>query len=192
MSVPTTHLSSEEINLLLHLARQALEYSVRGKSLPELDLSVFPDNLRSDGASFVTLTKNGELRGCIGALEAYQPLVMDVIEHAIAAGFNDYRFSPLIAEELREIQIEISRLTKPQSLTYSDPLELPNKLKPGIDGVILRDGWKRATFLPQVWEKLPEPEEFLNHLCYKMGSKPDLWKWKILEVFTYEVEEFHE
>ena len=185
-------LSDEERNILLKLARQALEQVVRGGDLPELDFSALPAGLQRPGASFVTLTKRGELRGCIGALTPSLPLAKDVQEHAIAAATQDYRFPPVQAKELPEIDIEISRLTLPQDLDYKTPEELIEKLRPGLDGVTILDGYRRATFLPQVWSKIPDPAEFLNHLCYKMGARPDLWRKKTLTVQVYQVEEFHE
>ncbi|TLN23663.1 AmmeMemoRadiSam system protein A, partial [bacterium] len=135
---------------------------------------------------------DGELRACIGALEAYQPLVDDVREHAAEAAQEDFRFYPVRPKEVAHIQIEISRLTQPQPLEYSSPEDLVARLRPGVDGVILRDGLHRATFLPQVWEKLPEPSAFLSHLCAKMGAAENAWRKKRLTVLTYQVEEFHE
>ncbi|RME86635.1 MAG: AmmeMemoRadiSam system protein A [Anaerolineae bacterium] len=185
-------LSEEERRILLKLAREALEHGVRGEDLPPLDLESLPPRLREKGASFVTLTKHGELRGCIGALEPYQPLAEDVREHAIAAALRDYRFPPVEPEELPHIQIEVSRLTIPTPLEYDTPEDLLAKLRPGVDGVVLRYRMRRATFLPQVWEKVPKPEDFLTHLCYKMGVDPDLWRREKLDVLIYHVEEFHE
>lgn len=185
-------LTSEEKQTLLRLARQALELGVRGEKLPPLGWESLSPTLRADGASFVTLTEGGNLRGCIGALEAYRPLAEDVREHAIAAALNDYRFPPVQTAELGAIQVEVSRLTAPVPLAYSSPEDLPAKLRPGVDGVVLRDGSRRATFLPQVWEKLPNAKEFLDNLCYKMGAAPDLWRRKRLNVLVYQVEEFHE
>ena len=191
MMVPDL-LTVEERQYLLRLARQSLEQGVRGEGLPRLDLTALPSRLRELGASFVTLTVRGNLRGCIGALEPYQSLAEDVCEHAAAAALEDYRFSPVRPDELADINIEISRLTFPQLLKYERPEELPSRLRPGVDGVILRDGIRRATFLPQVWEKIPDPETFLSNLCWKMGASSDLWKHKQLEVQIYQVEEFHE
>jgi hypothetical protein len=185
-------LSPAERSLLLKLARQALEAGVRGEVLPPLDLQSLPPALRQPGASFVTLTRQGKLRGCVGALEPYQPLAEDVREHAIAAALQDYRFPPVQPAELPEIKIEISRLTLPQELDYTSPEDLLARLRPGVDGVTLIDGRLRATFLPQVWEKLPDAPTFLDHLCYKMGAPEDLWRRKKLRVQTYQVEEFHE
>ncbi|RMG01222.1 MAG: AmmeMemoRadiSam system protein A, partial [Acidobacteria bacterium] len=137
-------------------------------------------------------TINGELRGCVGTLEAYQPLVEDVKEHVIAAAFHDFRFPPVSKEELPLIEIEISVLTKPERLNYNNPQELPKLLKPFEDGVVLAWGGRRATFLPQVWHKIPDTEKFLDHLCLKMGVNPQLWRREILEVWIYQVIEFRE
>lgn len=187
-----TPLTDEEKRLLLRLAREALTQAVRGQPPAPLDLSTLSPALCAEGAAFVTLTMRGQLRGCIGALEPYQPLAEDVREHAIAAGLSDPRFAPLTAAELKDVKIEISRLTTPTPLEYRDADDLLAKLRPGVDGVILCDGWRRATFLPQVWEKIPDKAEFLNNLCWKMGVAPDTWRKKHLEVLIYQVEEFHE
>jgi AmmeMemoRadiSam system protein A len=185
-------LTTDERLLLLHLAREALELGVIGKPLTKLDLRKLPVRLRQTGASFVTLTIGGVLRGCIGSLEASLPLAEDVRLHAIAAAIQDYRFPPVRSEELPGISIEISRLTPLQPLEYSSANELLVKLRPGIDGVVVMDGSKRGTFLPQVWEKAPEPDIFLTMLCRKIGISGDSWRNHTLSVFVYEVEEFHE
>lgn len=185
-------LTPEERNTLLRLAREAMEHGVRGEQLPALDESVLSAKLREEGASFVTLTVRGELRGCIGALEPYQPLAQDVREHAAAAALEDPRFPPVGERELNGIQIEVSRLTRPVPLDYQDANDLLSKLRPHVDGVIIRDAFHRATFLPQVWEKIPNTAEFLNNLCYKMGVRPDAWRTHHFDVLTYQVEEFHE
>lgn len=188
----TSLLTFEEKQTLLRLARQALEACAHGRKLPPLDRSALTPALRADGASFVTLTINGELRGCIGALDAYQPLAEDVRAHAVAAAREDYRFPPVQAAELGAINVEVSRLTAPVPLEYSGPKDLIAKLRPHVDGVILSDGERRATFLPQVWDKLPRPEDFISNLCYKMGAPQDLWKRKHLDVRIYQVDEFRE
>lgn len=184
-------LTNEEQQILLRLAREAMTIRVQGGQLPRLDPASMPARLMEAGASFVTLTIDGGLRGCIGALEAYQPLAEDVREHAVAAALDDSRFAPVSEGELRAIRIEVSRLTRPIPLAYTD--DLLSKLRPGVDGVILRAGFgRRATFLPQVWEKIPDPAEFLSHLCAKMGVGENAWRTKHLDVSTYQVEEFHE
>ena len=185
-------LNNDQKSLLLRLARQALEDGVNRRRLQPLDLENLPPELQEQGATFVTLTERGALRGCVGALEAYLPLAEDVRQHAVAAALEDYRFLAVQPEELPGIEIEISRLSKPEILDYNGSDDLLAKLRPGIDGVILKDGSRRATFLPQVWEKLPDKEMFLAHLCSKMGSSPDAWRQKKLVVMVYQVEEFHE
>jgi AmmeMemoRadiSam system protein A len=185
-------LTLDEQQTLLRMAREAMEYGVRGKKLPPLNDSILTSHLREQGSSFITLTIRGQLRGCIGALEARQPLAADVREHAIAAALEDPRFPPVREDELSRIQIEVSRLTRPIPLEYKDAADLLSKLRPNVDGVILRDGFRRATFLPQVWEKIPDPAKFMDNLCYKMGVSDNAWRIKHLEVLIYQVEEFHE
>ena len=185
-------LTFEEQQTLLRLAREAMERGVRGEKLLPLDESTLSPHLREQGSSFITLTVRGELRGCIGALEAHVSLAEDVREHAIAAALEDPRFPAVREDELNGIKIEVSRLTRPILLDYKDADDLLSKLRPHVDGVILRDGYRRATFLPQVWEKISDPAEFLKNLCYKMGVSENLWRNKHLDVLTYQVEEFHE
>ena len=185
-------LTAEEKQTLLRLAREALQQGVAQKPLPALSPQTLTPALKAEGASFVTLTIDGDLRGCIGALEPYQSLAADVREHAVAAALEDPRFPPVSRDELDRIRIEISRLTLPKRLEYTDADELLSKLQPNVDGVIVRDGFRRATFLPQVWEKIPDKVDFMENLCYKMGEEPDVWRHKHLEVLTYQVEEFQE
>ena len=186
------HLTDEEKKTLLRLARQAMEGAVKKGKPPRLDPSTLTLRLKEQGASFVTLTIRGQLRGCIRSLQSYQPLAEDVCEHAIAAALEDARFPPVDSKELNQINIEVSRLTEPYPLEYSTADDLIQKLRPNMDGVILSDGIRRATFLPQVWEKIPDPARFLENLCYKMGRDPDAWRRKHLDVMIYQVEEFRE
>ena len=187
------NLTPEEQKILLRLARESVERAVKGEELPPLDLAALPPRLREEGSSFVTLTLHGKLRGCIGSLEPYESLAEDVREHAAGAALKDPRFPPVSEDELSGLEIEISRLTRPIPLEYRDANDLLSRLRPHVDGVILRaDAHHRATFLPQVWEKIPDPAEFLDNLCYKMGLEPDLWRRAHFEVLTYQVEEFHE
>ena len=188
----TDHLLEGEKQTILHLARAAMEYAVLGKKLPPLDINSLTPQLRENGASFVTLTIDNELRGCIGTLEAHQPLAQDVREHAVAAALEDPRFPPVDKNELSRIKLEVSCLTTPSPLEYSSSEDLLRLLRPHVDGVILKKNHRRATFLPQVWEKIPKPEDFLDHLCVKMGARSDLWQYTKLQVYTYQVEEFHE
>lgn len=185
-------LTDGEKQTLLHLAREAMEYAVKGKASPPLDMQSLTPALCKNGASFVTLTIHGELRGCIGALEAHQPLAEDVREHAVAAALEDPRFRPVVESELSRIRLEVSRLTAPYLLEYSSSEDLLKKLRPHVDGVILKDDFRRATFLPQVWEKIPDPVDFLDQLCMKMGASKKSWRDAKLRVYLYQVEEFHE
>lgn len=188
------YLTDEDKKILLAVACDAIVNATQNKKVEDLDMANYSKILREPGASFVTLHRkgDGQLRGCIGTLEAYQPLVRDVQHHAVAAALEDYRFPPVTINEVPNLNIEISRLTTPINLKYTNPLDLPGLLRPGVDGVILKDGFRKATFLPQVWEQLPDPEEFLAHLCRKMEGSPDRWKMKLLDVSIYQVEVFHE
>jgi AmmeMemoRadiSam system protein A len=188
----TQELNEVEQKILLIIAREALEKSTQAEALPEIILVNLPPTLQANGASFVTLTKNDNLRGCIGTLEAYQPLALDVQEHAVAAALQDPRFPKVSPEEVDQINIEISVLTPKTALQYDAPEELSQKIRPNIDGVVLQDGFRKATFLPQVWDQLNDPEAFLSHLCAKMGASPNFWRKKVLQVFTYQVQEFQE
>jgi AmmeMemoRadiSam system protein A len=185
-------ISPESKNRLLRIARETIESNLQKKAEAGLELSSLPLELKAEGACFVTLTRAGELRGCIGSLEARQPLAMDVQEHAVDAAFHDFRFPPLTESELPGLHIELSVLSAPEPLLYQNAEDLPGLLRPGVDGVILSRGMRRATFLPQVWEKVPEPATFLDMLCEKMGLDYDLWRRQKLDVFTYQVDSFEE
>jgi AmmeMemoRadiSam system protein A len=185
-------LTTDEKKILLDLARRSITKIVAEKKIIHVQIRDFSRALQQNGASFVTLTEEGELRGCIGTLEAYQPLVQDVCEHAAAAATEDFRFLPVQEKEIPLVKIEISRLTPARNLQYDTPEELLRLLCPNVDGVILKYGERRATFLPQVWEKLPKPEDFLTHLCEKMRAPGNYWRQKKLQVMIYQVEEFDE
>lgn len=185
-------LTEQERRIVLGLARQAMEQAVRGQRLMPLDLTTLPERLRQPAATFVTLTRRGALRGCIGGLHAEMPLAEDVRQHAVAAALDDYRFPPVQPDELPQLEIEVSILTDPQPLPYSSPEELVARLRPGIDGVILVSGFHRSTFLPQVWEKVPDAELFLSMLCEKAGLPAEAWRHGRVEIFTYQVGSFHE
>lgn len=188
----TNQLSGEEQKLLLETARNAIWKELNKEEKLPLVMDEYSPILQEKGACFITLKKKGVLRGCVGSIEVVQPLIQDVRDRAVAAAFQDYRFPPLTLPEFDEIRIEISRLTQPCKLNYEDAEDLINKLRPRIDGVILRYQTRRATFLPQVWEQLPNPELFLNRLCIKMGLDQSAWKSVKLQVETYQVEKFQE
>jgi AmmeMemoRadiSam system protein A len=187
-----SHLSDDEKKTLLLLARQALIAATNGDPLEPLNLDNLTPRLRMPGASFVTLTRGGLLRGCIGTLKKQLPLADDVRQHAVAAALSDYRFPPVQPDEIDEIEIEVSVLTTPEPLEYKHPDELPKLLRPGIDGVIVTHGNNRGTFLPQVWEKVPDAETFLGMLCEKAFLPQDAWRQGHLEFLIYQVESFHE
>jgi AmmeMemoRadiSam system protein A len=185
-------LTPHERETLLALAREAITRAVHHQAPPPVDLNAVSENLRRDGASFVTLTRHGRLRGCIGSLEPRRALALDVRENAIAAALEDPRFPPVRPKELDDLHVEISVLSSPQPLPYDGPDDLIAKLRPGVDGVVIQSGWRRATFLPQVWEKLPDPDQFLQHLCLKASLPTDAYRRPGFDVYTYQVEKFEE
>ena len=185
-------ISKEVRDIILKLAREALQVAAERGYLPLIDLRNLPAELQKPGASFVTLTKNNALRGCIGSLEAKLPLAEDIRQHAYAAALHDYRFPSVEANEVDDINIEVSILTEPTPLEYTDPDDLIRRLRPLVDGVIITDGVRRATFLPQVWERIPSPSIFLSMLCEKASLPSDAWKTKNLQVYIYQVETIHE
>ena len=172
---------------LLDVAGYAIRAGLRtGRSwLP--DPLAYPEALRALRAAFVTLRRQGELRGCIGGLEAVQPLVVDVAAHAFAAAFRDPRFPPLEERELADLDLHISILNPPEPLAFGSEEELLAALRPGVDGLILEEGPCRGTFLPGVWESVCEPREFLRELKRKAGLAPDHWS-EAIRVQRYTVE----
>ena len=185
-------LTSQEREQLLTMARDAVVRSVHHQELPSIDSQALTETLQQVGASFVTLTKRGELRGCIGSLEGRRPLAEDVRDNAISAAFHDPRFPPVTPDELQDLRVEVSVLSTPQPLAYDGADDLMSKLRPGVDGVVIESGWKRATFLPQVWEKIPDPKQFLEFLCRKAHLPADAYRQPGLKVYTYQVEKFKE
>lgn len=170
-----SRLSPEARNLLLRTAADSIEYGLhRGEPFPVV-VDRFPEVLREVGASFVTLERHRELRGCIGTLNARRPLILDVAENAFAAANRDTRFDPIRMEELQDLEIHLSILNPPEPLAVSDEADLCAKLRPGVDGVILEDARHRGTFLPAVWEDCPDPVEFVRHLKRKAGLPADYW-----------------
>ncbi len=180
--------------LLIQLAKAAIIQSLlpdekkAGPDLPDPP----PVWLKEKRGVFVTLQKNGTLRGCIGTLEPEKSLLESVQENACHAAFDDTRFSPVTLEELDDIQIEVSLLSVPEKLHYFDAQDLLARVVPFQDGVIVQKGHHRATFLPQVWEQLPDPESFLTQLCLKARLDAYAWQAGDLTVFTYQVQSFTE
>ncbi|MEM4499901.1 MAG: AmmeMemoRadiSam system protein A [Candidatus Woesearchaeota archaeon] len=182
-------LNDEKKKLLLDLARKSIEYYLTHGKIMQYKTDDEELNLKK--GVFVTLTKHGLLRGCIGYLEGIKPLYQEVIENAVNAAFFDPRFEPLEKEELDEIDIEISILTEPKPLYYENSSDLLNKLSMDM-GVIIEHYGRTATFLPQVWEDLPNKELFLSELCRKAGLSPDTWKKSKIKVYIYRAEKFKE
>ena len=147
--------------------------------------------LAEPGATFVTLTQDGQLRGCIGCLEACRPLLEDIKANACSAAFRDTRFAPLCADEFGRTCVEVSLLSPLQPIAFRDEQDALAQLRPGIDGVVLEYGYHRGTFLPQVWEQLPRPEDFLAHLKAKAGLPADFWAAGI-KLYRYTVEKWKE
>jgi AmmeMemoRadiSam system protein A len=167
-------LTDQDKQFFLTLARQALEKAVKQEPPPA------PRNVPAVGREkcgcFVTLTKGGNLRGCIGYLDARKPLYEAVIDNAKNAALADPRFPKVAPKELKQLKVEVSVLTRPVPLAYDDPQDLLDKLAPGKDGLILRKGMSQSTFLPQVWDQIPDKVEFLEHLSRKAGLPGDAWK----------------
>ena len=186
-----SELTTSDQAFLLRLARHeiaaTLKSGARLKRPESLSSSLFENR-----GCFVTLHQNQELRGCIGTIEPEQSLIDNVSHNAVNAAFRDPRFSPVVIDELDAINIEISVLSLPKELTFTDGDDLKRQLKPGIHGVILSRDWHRSTFLPQVWEQLPETELFLRHLCQKGGMGGDCWKSPQTKVEVYTASYFSE
>ncbi|MCX7018607.1 MAG: AmmeMemoRadiSam system protein B [bacterium] len=183
-------LTSDDGKKLLELARKALNEAVTKGSLPEIDPVTLPAKFRELKGCFVTLTEGGELRGCIGHIFPKEPLWHAVLDNARSAALEDPRFPPVRAAELNKIEIEVSVLTAPRPLEFSSPDDLLNKLQPHKDGVVMQIGYRTSTFLPQVWEQLPDKTEFLNHLAQKSGSAPSAWREPGAKIQIYHAEAF--
>ena len=181
---------SESIrSVLLDMAWQSIRHGL-AKGNP---LKVEPDQLESPlneaGASFVTLHIGEELRGCIGSLQAHRPLICDVTENAFSAAFRDPRFAPLKDAVLKNLSLDISVLSQPERIAFESEQDLLRQIRPKVDGLILTDGNYRGTFLPSVWESLPDAKQFLQHLKRKAGLPANHWSDK-LEVWRYTTESF--
>ena len=190
-SRPEQHASLNDVErrLLLRLARASITHGLTHGRSVAVSLHDYPEPLRASGASFVTLHRHGQLRGCIGSLEAQRPLVEDIAGNAHAAAFRDPRFAPVTRAELDDLTIHIAILQPAQAMAFHSEAELLAQLRPGIDGLILQDGTHRATFLPAVWESLPEPREFLSQLKRKAGLRTDYWSDSI-QAWRYTTESF--
>ena len=190
------HLNEAQGQVLVQLARQTLMQELGKAVSPDesekVQKSLLDQCYQTYCGTFVTLKINDQLRGCIGNLTANEPLSEGVRKNTVNAAFHDPRFPPLTKQELEKVDIEVSILTEPLPLEYVDGEDLLARLRVDIDGVIIRKGHASATFLPQVWEQLPDPEEFLEHLCMKAGLSSDAWRKNKLDVLTYQVQYFEE
>lgn len=185
----TNTLSLQDRATLLEVARASIRHGLRHRQALEVNPGDYPESLRPLRATFVTLEKGGQLRGCIGALTAYQPLVQDVAAHAYAAAFEDPRFPELRMEEFSALEVHISVLSPPEPLHFGSEDELLAQLRPGEDGLILHFRHHRGTFLPSVWEHLADPYVFLAQLKQKAGLPLDFWSPE-LQVERYTTEYF--
>lgn len=183
--------SKDEQFILLKTAKSAIESAL----FPNISMwrpESVPVNLEKKQGCFVTLHKKGDLRGCIGSIEPAGPLIQCVEANAYNAAFRDPRFPPLSKEEFYLTDIEVSVLTRPKPLDFSDWHDLKQKLVPGKHGVILSRNMKSATFLPQVWNQLPDAESFLSHLCMKAMLEPECYKNPETRIQVYEAFYFQE
>lgn len=181
----------EQQMMLLKIARAAIFQGLSDGGEDAPLLHDVPVELMEERATFVTLEIEGRLRGCIGMLEACRPLAEDVERNAVAAAFEDPRFPPLSRDEFDAIEIHISVLSPPEALSFSSETDLLEQIRPGTDGLIMQEGFHRGTFLPCVWEQLPEKEAFIAHLKMKAGL-PDTYWSDSLKVFRYTAEYFGE
>jgi hypothetical protein len=183
--------TEEEKKYLLKLARETLEsYIKEGKKIEPKEAE--SENLKKKLATFVTLEKHGQLRGCMGHLQAFQPLYLDVRDNSIAAAIKDPRFPRVREEELRDIEIEISILTTPELIKAESSEEYLEKIVPLRDGIIIERGPYRATYLPQVWEQIPEKKSFLGNLCRKANLEYECWKDPQTKIYRYSAIVFSE
>ena len=182
----------EERKLLLDLARRSVTEVVTKGRLPAVDASSYPKKFLEPKGCFVTLTKNGQLRGCIGHILPQMPLYQAVMDNSLSSATRDTRFQPVQPDELKAIEVEISVLTVPQPLPFSSQEDLLNKLQPLKDGVVLQVAGSGATYLPQVWEQIPDKVMFLSTLSQKAGCPPNAWRGPGTVVHIYHVEHFKE
>jgi len=186
------HYSPADRRALLALARRSVLAAARGEPLPDPSAAGLSELCAQPKGCFVTLSRDGRLRGCIGNILPHKPLAQAVVDNAVSAALRDHRFRPVTTDEVDKLHIEISVLTAPQPLDFSSPQDLLARLRPHIDGVILQVGKFNATFLPQVWQQIGDKEEFLNQLAYKAGLQPSAWQMDNAKVLTYQAEAFEE
>lgn len=174
---------------LIRIAATVVHRAATGKSFPKISVGTFSAAIQRPGASFITLSRNGRLRGCLGSLQAHRPLVLDVAERGYASALKDSRFEPVRSGELPGMHMEVAVLTGAGRMTFRDEAELLDQLRPGTDGLIIQDQDRRATFLPKVWDEIREPAVFLKKLKQKAGLAPDHWS-ESFSAWRYETERF--
>jgi len=183
--------TQEERSLLLKTGRESIKFFLDNQKILPFEAGIFPAHLLEKRATFVTLKHQGKLRGCIGILEAVRPLALDVIHNAHAAAFRDTRFYPLSIKEFEDLDLEISVLSPIEPVEFLNEQDLLGKLRPGTDGLCLEDGMYHGAFLPQMWQQLPVPRDFLNQLKVKAGLPPSYWS-ESLQVVRFTVEIIHQ
>jgi AmmeMemoRadiSam system protein A len=188
--------TTDQGTVLLALARAAIERALETRPptrgvRTNVDETAASGWLQAHGSSFVTLTQAGQLRGCIGTLEAWRPLNDDVQANAVAAALRDPRFEPLRARELPHTRVEVSLLSTPEPLEFQSEADALAQLRPGVDGIVLAHGQHRSTFLPQVWEQLPDPVDFMAHLKRKASLPAHFWAQE-LRLHRYSVSKWKE
>ncbi len=184
-------LDDDEKKQLLDIARRSIESGLSGGPAINVDEQQLNEQLAAEGASFVTLTQNDQLRGCMGNLQASEALAQSVANTAYNAAFRDPRFPPLSADERDQTNIDISILSPMEPMAVSSRADLLAKLQPGSDGLMIEDGRHRSTFLPKVWESLKNPEDFVSHLMIKAGLSAKHWS-DTIRVFRYHTLSFHD
>jgi len=190
-SSPPYGLTQNHIEQLFDIARTALRKTIiEDDHRWQPDLAHLPDPLRQPAATFVTLHTDGKLHGCIGSVEPRLPMAWDVAKNAIAAARHDPRFPVLRSEELDRTAVEVSILSPMQEVSYRTMNDLLDKIRPGVDGVMVERGWQRGLLLPQVWEQIPDPLEFLGHVALKAGASPDIYLAPDAKVYIFQVHSF--
>lgn len=184
--------SEADKKALLKVARDSISEGLKTLKPKKINLNHYHESITKNLASFVTLQKNENLRGCIGSLQAYEPLIENISKNAFNAAFNDHRFSPLKEEELNDIKISISVLSEPIEMSFDSEEDLLNQLVIGVDGVILEEQGLRATFLPSVWDQLLSKQEFIEHLKQKAGLPKHYWSesLKVQRYYTNYIKEY--
>lgn len=182
-------LTTEQKQQLIDIAQKSIIHGLQSGEPSTIDLKKYDLALQQKAATFVTLHKQHQLRGCIGVLEPLRPLASDVSHNAFSAAFSDHRFSPVTTGELDQLDVHISILSVPTPITFASEDDLIEQLRPGIDGLIMQEGHHRGTFLPSVWDAIKDKREFIHHLKQKSGLPANYWS-DTISVQRYTVEEF--